>query len=1101
MESLEVRLLGEFEIKAPGGTVRQIRTQKARCLLAYLALESAQPQSRAVLATLLWPEADDVSASSQLRQALHALRQAFGDAADRWLEITRYTIQFREERAGAVDAMAFLRDARNGDWEQAAERYRGPLLAGVTCNSEPFTAWLARVRSELDAHALHVLGRLAERRLARGQAAEAMAYARRQLELAPAHEPAHRTLMAALAGAGESSAALDQYERCRRIVWEHFGVAPEAATVELADRIRTVQARPAALPVRLPVDPTPFVGRVDECARVVHLLTRRSVRLLTITGPGGIGKTRLAVQAARQIAALAPGDQPFRDGIVFVALAGIDDTGQMLPALAAALAVEADDGGDVANNLRNFLRDKSLLLVLDNIEQLTAGAAMLVDLLATAADLSLLVTAREPLQCADEVCLTLDGLAHAHASATPRGMAPHDAAALFVQRAERVRPDFEYAREEEDVLEICRLVEGMPLALELAATWVRSLPCAAIVAELTQGLDLLTTSAQNVVERHRSVRATLELSWQQLAQDEQAVLAALAVMRGDFSRDAAHAVGDCAAETLERLANKNLLRRATTERYHFHELIRQFAAEKLAGRPDLALYARDRHCTWYLDELAALAPALHGAGQRHALAAVAADLDNIRAAWSHAVLAAECIRLAPVIDALGTVHELTGHYAAGEVLFGAALAALANGSTPDAPDRAAKLRTEAFLLAWHSGFCRLLDRQDEAQRDLARAAELLDYLAACGEDVATEAAFCDFQRARLFVHARPQEAFIQFRRNLDRWRALGDRWYESRALAALGELCMWTDRYADAQHFEEQALTLRRALDDKRGIAQSLATLAFLANYRGEYEHAQRLVQESQALLAALGERAAIARNLNDTGKLLIWAGRYRAARVNLEESARLFAELGNRERLANSRVYLAGALLHLGEYEASYAEAQDGLALHRHLGKWAQLETALFFHAWASCAVGRCAEAMAMCEEALAVLHDKDAMAPRGWTMSILALATYCHGNKTRAWQWAQQAFALAQQYDTVLPLLLGMTVYARAALDSGDDVAAALAFGALEAHPPIRDSRWWSDFAGDEIAARRDEDHIARAIAQGTARGIHALATEVSRQPLPTA
>ena len=1103
MSSLEVRMLGEFEIKASDGTERTVRTQKARCLLAYLALESVQPLPRAVLATLLWPEADDVGAMSQLRQSLHALRQAFGAATDGWLDISRYTVQFRSEMADRVDVIAFLQCVRRGNWTRAAALYKGTLLAGVRCDSEFYMAWLARVRDEVDGHALLTLNHLAEAKLADGHVAEALGFARRQLELAPAHEPAHRQLMAALAADGKTDAALEQYEHCRRVMREHFGVEPDAATTDLAQRIRAGRARPAVRHVRLPAQATPFVGRVAECTRVVDALTSGGVRLLTITGPGGIGKTRLAVQAAQEIAALMPGEQPYLHGIHFVALAGVDDADQLLPTLAAALDVDLHDGGDAASRLSDFLRDKSLLLLLDNMEQFAGRAGVLNDVLAAAPGLSILVTAREPLHCTGEQCLILDGLPYLRAhepDGSASGGAPHDAARLFMQRAERVRPGFDFAQEAAEILEICRLVEGMPLALELAATWVRTLSCAAIVAELAQGLDLLATPAQNVAERQRSLRATLELSWQQLAPEEQASFAALSVMRGDFLAEDAVLVASCPQSRLDRLLNKSLLRRAEPGRYHFHELIRQFAAEKLAGLPELAQRAHDAHCSRYLGGLAEVTQDLHGAGQRRAMSAVAVELDNIRAAWAYAARAADYARLGAAIDALGTVHELSGHYSAGEHLFGVALAESGRVGADIESIPPDKVRVEARLLAWHGTFCRLLGRQEDAHRDLARATRLVEELGARGGETTAETAFCEFQTARLYVHARPQEAFIQYRQNLARWRALGDRWYESRTLAALGELCMWTDRYEEAQHFEEQALSLRRSLDDKRGIAQSLATLAFVANYRGEYERGQRLAIESQALLAELGERAAIARNLNDTGKLLIWAGRYPDARVNLEESARLFAELGNRERLANSRMYLAGALLHLGEYEAGYGVAQDALALHRLLGAWAQVETALFFHAWASCAVGRFVEATAMCEEALAVLQEKDAMAPRGWTLSILAVAAYGLGDPERAWQSVHKAFAIGQQYNTVLPLLIGMIVYVRAALDCGDFLAAAQAFGAIEMHPPIFNSRWWHDFAGNEVAARSDEEAVASAIARGQAAGIHSLAAQIIREPLPS-
>src|SRR3712207_1580304 len=336
-------------------------------------------------------------------------------------------------------------------------------------------------------------------------------------------------------------------------------------------------ARPVS-PAPLPPQPTTFVGREAEVAALTRLLAEPDCRLVTIVGPGGIGKTRLALQVAARAA------PAYADGVAFAPLQDVPTAELLVGALAEAVGCPLSGRDEPQDQLLAYLRDRELLLLLDNAEHLLDGAEFVGELLAAAPRLQLLVTSREALNLQEEWRYPLAGL-EVPAVGQGRGVEACSAVALFVERARRVRRDFALEAEREGVVRICRLVGGLPLALELAAAWARTLPCAAIAEEIAGNLALLATSARNVPERHRSVRAAFDQSWQHLSWEERAVYARLAVFHGGFRRAAAERVAGATLPVLATLLDKSLVRYEADGRYHLHELLGEYAAEQLAASP------------------------------------------------------------------------------------------------------------------------------------------------------------------------------------------------------------------------------------------------------------------------------------------------------------------------------------------------------------------------------------------------------------------------------------------------------------------------------------------------------------------------------------
>jgi predicted ATPase/DNA-binding SARP family transcriptional activator len=661
MAPLSLALLGAFQVERDGQPVIGFESLKVRALLAYLVIEANRPHQREALAGLLWPDLPDERARTNLRQALANLRLVIGDrgAIPPFLFVTRETIQFNLASDHWLDVAAFtahLAACRTHPhrrivtcrscaqrMEQAAALYRGSFLDEFfLSDSAAFEEWVARQREWFHQHVLQALARLAAYDERRGAYEEARRSARRQVELEPWCEEAHQQLMRALWFSGQRSAALAQYETCRRILTDELGVEPAPETTALYKRIRDHAAQAlrsdgtdrALRPTPLPVPPTALVGREAELADLADMLANPACRLLTLVGPGGIGKTRLAVQAAAEQRA------GFPDGVAFVPLAPLGSDAFLVPAIAEAVGLTFSSRPDSKVQLLNYLQEKELLLLLDNFEHLLAGAELLGDILRHAPGVSILATSRERLNVQAEWVVEVAGL-QVPREDRAEGITDYSAVALFLQSARRVQAGFALSEvEQRSVVQICRLVEGMPLGIELTAAWVRALSGAEIAHQIECGLGFLTTSLRDVAERHRSLHAVFEHSWSLLSAEERCVFGRLSVFRGGFGREAAEQVAGATLSLLAALVDKSLLRRIPTGRYDMHELLRQYAAEQLQAAGETE-QTRDRHLAFFLALAETAEPEVHGAQQEQWFDRLEADHDNLRAAleWGRAEVA------------------------------------------------------------------------------------------------------------------------------------------------------------------------------------------------------------------------------------------------------------------------------------------------------------------------------------------------------------------------------------------------------------------------------------------------------------------------------
>jgi DNA-binding SARP family transcriptional activator len=540
MARLQLSLLGTFRATLDGAALTAFGYDKVRALLAYLAVECDRPHHRETLAGLLWPEQPERSARLNLSQALSRLRRVLDDerADPPFVDVTRQTLQFNPAGDYWLDAVAFIQ-ALDGCEKHAHERlegcgeclerlegaaalYRGAFMEGFSIADSPaFEEWALLHRERLHRLAQETLHRLAGSFAARGEYENGLPHAWRQVELDPWREAAQRGLMRLLALSGQRGAALAQYEVCRRLLAEELGVEPAQETTALYDEIRAGRVGPPkptifetltdAVPSHnLPAQPNRFIGRAQELADLLSLIGDPTVRLVTVVGPGGMGKTRLALQAT------ADALERFADGVWLAELARVVDPDAVPMAVASALAAQPQPNRDLTDTIVDSLQTRELLLLLDNCEHVLDGVALLVgQLLPRCRQLTLLATSREALHITGEQLFDVPSMQLPAVDDTLNRFATVEAVQLFLARAQAVRPRFALTElNARPIIGICRRLDGMPLAIELAAARTRALSPQEIAARLDDRFQLLTGGGRTAPERQHTLHNTVAWSYE-----------------------------------------------------------------------------------------------------------------------------------------------------------------------------------------------------------------------------------------------------------------------------------------------------------------------------------------------------------------------------------------------------------------------------------------------------------------------------------------------------------------------------------------------------------------------------------------------------------
>jgi predicted ATPase/DNA-binding SARP family transcriptional activator len=668
----EVRLLGRPAMRGPGGEWSDLKPGLTSALLGYLAFQRGWVE-RGELAALFWPDRSEEVARGNLRPLLWRLaHEPLAVGLERERTRVRWPVR--------TDHEAFVEACRTERWGDAWD-LRGELLAGVRLPASPeFDTWLEMERATVQ-NALRVAGLRAADDATRSGDREAAADVLSDLHRSdPFDEVVLRALMEALDRRGSRMEALAVLAKFERLCREELDAEPESATralgaaieagrgeslppapSEAMDRAGAVAARRRV--TALPVPPTPFVGRRDLVAAVSTRIVDEACRVLTLVGPGGVGKTRIAIEVARDVA------DRFEAGAHFVELAAVRSEGALVAAVARAVGISLTAGEDPKGQVLRALEPRRLLLVLDNAEHLDAAPAFVAELVSGAPRVTVLITSRRATGLASECVFDIVGLAyreegrHGHharwgeTAASP----PTESAELFLQVARRAGAAHE-TMDGTTVERLCADVGGVPLAIELAAAWSRVLDLRQIEEELKQGLDILSGAAPDRAPRHASMRAVFEHSWTMLHPRERAAMRRLAPFRGGFSLHAAREAASITLPVLLALTNKSFLRRSGDGRFSRHPLVWQYARERSEEHPDELQASRDRHAAYFLAFLAARHEAFHHADGARMMLEINTELENVTVAWRWACARQQRSQLRSAVVSLGRYCWAWGRY-------------------------------------------------------------------------------------------------------------------------------------------------------------------------------------------------------------------------------------------------------------------------------------------------------------------------------------------------------------------------------------------------------------------------------------------------------
>ena len=983
---ITLSLLGPFQANVAGRPLTQFGAKKAKALLIYLAVEPRIHQ-REYLMALLWTGLPLNSAQQNLRQTLYLLRQALAQGENEQPAILaeRFTLAWNPKASLSLDITSFEKlaspDRTVPEWQQAADLYRGDFLTDFFLpDSEPFEAWVANRRASYQHTIQDVLRRLASHFMAARDWKAAEKTVRRRLELDNLQETAHRQLIEVLALDGRRQGALLHFETMRRLLADELALDPEPETIALVEAIRAGNihgkagskprdfAQPGLMASssslsrhNLPSLLTTFFGRGEEQDEIAHLLVKN--RLVTLIGTGGIGKTTLSLQLGQKLLGKFP------DGVWFVELASLNNPSLVPQAVASILGISSHSNRPLVEHLQDVLRPKTMLILFDNCEHLLGACVQLADvLLRHCPYLKILATSREALGVPGEVLYNLPPLPFPDSSRVEsvKKLNEYPSSRLFVERARLVREHFSITKENAPFIrDICRQLDGLPLAIELAASRVNLFSVDQIATRLKQSFHLLTRGSKTTLARHKTMQASIEWSWNLLSEPERILFRRLSVFSGGWTLEAAEIV--CSGEGVSRenilellssLANKSLIQVARktglSARYRLLETVRQYAQDRLleAGGRDIF---RNRHIDYFLKLGERAEKELVGPDQAAWLHRLERELDNLRVAmgWASEANIEKGLRLAKMLWNFWSWH---GYAREG--------------------------------VAWLS--------QMLAQS--ATVAPALKAKALCAQG-ALETNLYNFDHGHTLLEE-----------SLALYQALENQQGIALNLYRLGRLVGLQGQAILGRKYLSESLAIYRSLADKLGAANTLEHLGYFENHN-DYEQACKYLEESQALYQELGHLAGTASVLRILGELAMWQGDYMTAQSSLEKSLDLSESLALQGGEHGSVVWSLSVLglLHfrLGDYEQARDYLEKSLSNSQQTGEklvgyWERVHLG-----YISLRMGKIAQARAIFVEGYHQFKEEGKGNPIGVIFTLEGLASVATGQEqflraTKLFAWA---------------------------------------------------------------------------------------------------
>jgi len=1110
MGHLAIFALGPLRIELDGQPLQTSR-HKALALLVYLALNRDR-QSREALSTFLWPEYSQEKAYAYLRRTLWEIRNLLGDG---WLDADRGEVGLHPDASIMLDIVEFQSHLESinhhkhpitticqeciSHLRKAALLYRGDFLSGFSLrDSINFDDWRFFQGEALRRDYAEALQKLAYLFFQERLFSDAITFARRWLALDTLNEEAHRLLMKIYVWNGQRHAALRQYQECQRTLQTDLGIAPEPTTILLHEAIasgkydpedkipskvegqlqKTFQAGSTAdwlgvaisvkvnkMASSLPTPATPFIGRQQEVHQITTLLSDPDCWLLTLLGPGGIGKTRLAIDVGQKLI-----DQ-FPQGVFFVSLSMVQNEQSITPAIARVMGlVFRHNGPAPKEQLLDFLREKHLLIILDSFEGLVQWVNYLAQIHSIAAGVKLLVTSRHRLHLQGEWVLDVKGLEYPQGReeitdvVKSQAIRSYSAVELFLQAAHRAQVTFQMTPDDLIAIsQITRLLEGMPLVLELAATWINMLSCPEIAIEISRGLDILESPLGDISERHRSIRAVFNYSWDLISSREQVLLPRLAVFRGSFSRQAAGQIAGITLRELSGLVDKSLVRRTANGRFDLHDLLHQYCAEKLEQVPGDYQETHSQHCAFFSTRLSQWNVELGSPLQGEALQEMEAELENLQAAWEWAVCQKQVARLEQAVDGLCMFYLRRARFSEGRDACRKAFEAIQ--SNPSLDNHMQQVRLSSRLLTWQAVLNLNLERFEEVGQLLQESQRILDDSHLDPHQVIQERIFMLVIRA-LFANQRFDTAAMltDYEQSLQLSQKVNGK--SPRFLIYIWRFLMGGSVTKELYVQMEKKLADVQQGSDPFELGCHLFVLGIgelYHNYR--MDKAEPLLRESVKNFQAVEDPSTQSMIIKTLGYLLLVQGDFEENLILKRRELEIVQELGDRRMMGIVQAEIGEVCCHMGDYLRAEEHIRTAISLfqgrsdyedalrHRYLGD-------------VLLARGKFSEAREAYQFSYHFFQTKN---EKGWMFTALtglSRTEFALGNRPGAWQYIRQALHLYAEIQ-----LYGFFVYPTVAAfalllaDQGGVIRALELYGMVLRQGYLAQSQWFSDLYGKVI------------------------------------
>lgn len=903
---LQIYCFGGLKVVLGGKEIISFNTDKARALLIYLANEPGRPFQRSQLAGLLWSDQSETQALHSLRQTLSLLRKSINDsdAINPFLIVDRDRVEFNAQASFWIDVLAFKQELKTAyqyhknqtsyagldirALMRAVNLFAGPFLDRFNLNcSVLFDEWLILIQEETNNLAVEALSYLVEYYQKRDELINAIQISKQILQINPWDESAHYRLMNLMAMDGQWAAAQHEYKNLQTYLQSQIGVDPDPKTNELYLTIRNAALHSQNLPNpyprlqnNLPIQHSTFIGRKKELDELSALLANPMIRLLTLTGTGGIGKTRIALETASHQIGI------YKDGVFFASLLNDKSLAQVETSIARAIQLPLSDQLPQKTQLLDFLRLREILLVLDNCEQLVCDmvfAEFIAEIIQNAVNMKLVITSRERINIQEEHVFLVEGLPFPDEKNKSIGQSlNYDSLRLFQCRVQQSNRFFKInENNQRPILKLCQLTEGHPLAIELVASTISGPASEELVDRINEDINSFINAFSNPNPQHRSLKVVFDVSWKMLSDLQQQVLAKLSIFQGSFELSDAEEILNVDRKIFYELIDKSLLRQQEDKRCDMHEIIRRFSQEKLEEFGDYTLL-RNQHAQFYNHQLSHRSHALLIEKQNGLFDWIDRELENVNSAWNWFLQKEEYKKLEKNVDIIYQFFNVRSRFLEGIGWF-------------QDTEKHVELFSEssilhAMVLARIGALAYRARINNLVSETITKSMQILE-----SYKNESEIAFCLITLGGLHLRKKSyQEALACSQKSILIYNENGDISGQAYAAYLQGLIYNRMGNYSLSKQELERSLALSQSVNDQKRCIAPLNLLGDIACIEGEYLQAEVLFLKGIEIARTLRDRFNLAILLNNLATIYQIRGQFTEEKKVLEESLSISHEIGD---------------------------------------------------------------------------------------------------------------------------------------------------------------------------------------------------------------